>query len=708
MEEFGSSGFERIGNAVRKKRTHTFRRRPESQSVSDGPEDLRVGSSDENSGGGSSRRKEISLSQCGSRFPGVSGSEGEKTVKKNKKTDVGLDELYGNTSFDGAEKGRSSEGALAPVSRKNTIRIKGSVEPHKTMALNTKTEEISGPSLDGLEAGTENKVKKVKLKVGGVTRTIDANSSSKSSRALDTMSSRHNTINKGVLDSDNSQRREKRSGLQGIPWKDFSKVGVSLGREEPMVAKGAGKNGSGKQAERADSSRKSRRASKKRATPGLDDDDENDDEIRYLEKLKNARLSSGFVEEDEESSRKHRRLSKFSGKSPQNLEGMSVGKDGKKRSPSMDTDYEEDELISDGEPDSRKRKKARRESVESPLEPKRELTLTTRQRALQSGKDAPGGSAAVEFPNGLPPPTSGKPKEQLTEVEQQVKRAEAAQRRKMQNEKAARESEAEAIRKILGQDSNRRKKEDKKKKRVADLAQEKAADEILRASNSVRLVMGPNGTTVTFPNEMGLPSIFASGPCSLAALIHGLTGKISLLTELPGPIFRPRIHAAWILLCTLQVWVGLGIEATINAGVDGAGFGDGRSMISKLVFFVGLHETMIHWSRTIVRPVVDDTVYGGPREEKWVEKWALAGCFAVLSWLRLRDEVESLVVVVEVKRDMMMKVGLGDFLGLWLYYLTVAIGMTRILKGVMWFCMKFFCRGVVDEQDSDLEVEDKV
>ncbi|KAL9227637.1 hypothetical protein vseg_003305 [Gypsophila vaccaria] len=195
---------------------------------------------------------------------------------------------------------------------------------------------------------------------------------------------------------------------------------------------------------------------------------------------------------------------------------------------------------------------------------------------------------------------------------------------------------------------------------------------------------------------------------SLAALIHGLTGRISLLTEFPGPVFRPRIHAAWILLCTLQVWVGLGIEATIKAGVDGAGFGDGRSMISKLVFLVGLHETMIHWSRTIVRPVVDDTVYGGAREEKWLEKWALAACFGALSWWRLRDEVDSLVVVVEVKRDMMMKIGLGDFLGLWLYYMTVAIGMSRILKGLMWFCMKFCCRRIVDDQHSELEPEDKV
>ncbi|KAK9704767.1 hypothetical protein RND81_07G009600 [Saponaria officinalis] len=318
----------------------------------------------------------------------------------------------------------------------------------------------------------------------------------------------------GVSDSD----KEKRSGLQGIPWKDFSKAGFSLGREDSLAAKGARKNGSAKQGEKPDSTRKNRRAAKKRPANGSDDDD-NDDEIRYLEKLKNAKLSVGFRDDDEESSRKHRRLSKFSDSNPQSLEGTSssrlalLDKDGKKRSASEDTDFEEDkELISDGEPDSRKKKKARMEPVESP-EPKRELTLTTRQRALQSGKDASStGGSVVEFPNGLPPAPSRKQKEVLTELEQQLKKTEAAQRRKLQNEKAARESEAEAIRKILGQDSSRKKKEDKKKKRVADLAQEKAADELMHASSTVRLVMGPNGTTVTFPNEMGLPSIFSSGP----------------------------------------------------------------------------------------------------------------------------------------------------------------------------------------------------
>ncbi|KAJ4844232.1 hypothetical protein Tsubulata_027626 [Turnera subulata] len=63
-------------------------------------------------------------------------------------------------------------------------------------------------------------------------------------------------------------------------------------------------------------------------------------------------------------------------------------------------------------------------------------------------------------------------KEKLTEVEQQLKRAEALQRRRMQVEKANRESEAEAIRKILGQDSTRKKREDKIKKRQEELAQQ--------------------------------------------------------------------------------------------------------------------------------------------------------------------------------------------------------------------------------------------
>lgn len=93
-------------------------------------------------------------------------------------------------------------------------------------------------------------------------------------------------------------------------------------------------------------------------------------------------------------------------------------------------------------------------------------------------------------------------KEKLSEVEQQLKKAENLQRRRMQSEKAAREAEvlptisfvllififfishlrirlsrafllsqAEAIRKILGQDSGRKKREEKMKKQRDELAQ---------------------------------------------------------------------------------------------------------------------------------------------------------------------------------------------------------------------------------------------
>lgn len=52
----------------------------------------------------------------------------------------------------------------------------------------------------------------------------------------------------------------------------------------------------------------------------------------------------------------------------------------------------------------RKKKKQRKESVDVLMDSKREMTLTTRQRALQSSKDASASSSSlIEFPNGLPP-----------------------------------------------------------------------------------------------------------------------------------------------------------------------------------------------------------------------------------------------------------------------------------------------------------------
>nr|VDC77920.1 unnamed protein product [Brassica rapa] len=135
---------------------------------------------------------------------------------------------------------------------------------------------------------------------------------------------------------------------------------------------------------------------------------------------------------------------------------------------------------------------------------------TTRTRALQSVKDpySSNGSGPLEFPDGLPCPSSKRQKQKLSEVEQQFKKAEAAQRRRIQSEKAAQEAEAEAIRKILGQDSGRKKKEEKIKKQQEERAQERATRSSTLPSDTIRLVIGPSGTTLTFSEDIGLPEIF--------------------------------------------------------------------------------------------------------------------------------------------------------------------------------------------------------
>ncbi|EYU34896.1 hypothetical protein MIMGU_mgv1a007616mg [Erythranthe guttata] len=180
-----------------------------------------------------------------------------------------------------------------------------------------------------------------------------------------------------------------------------------------------------------------------------------------------------------------------------------------------DTEYMEEEgSASEGEIKHENKKQTK--EVTDFSEYSKGSSITTRRRANLTGRDISPGLVAnsVQFPDGLPPAPPRKPKEQLTEEEQQLKRVEAAQRRKIQNEKAARESEAEAIRKILGQDSSRKKREEKIKKRQEELAQERSANAATVASNVVRWVMGPSGTIVTFPHDIGLPSIFESNPCS--------------------------------------------------------------------------------------------------------------------------------------------------------------------------------------------------
>ncbi|XP_057965536.1 uncharacterized protein LOC131156107 [Malania oleifera] len=196
----------------------------------------------------------------------------------------------------------------------------------------------------------------------------------------------------------------------------------------------------------------------------------------------------------------------------------------------------------------------------------------------------------------------------------------------------------------------------------------------------------------------------------VASLVHGFTGRsTTFLSESPRPIFQPHLYVAWAFLSTLQVCVCLGIEGSMSAGVEGfGGFGNERSLFSGVVFFIGLHEAMCYWSRMVVKPVVDDTVFGVAKEEKWAERVAAALSVGGLWWWRLRDEVGFLVMVVEIEKKLSMGAGLNEFVGWWLYYLTVTIGMVRVVKGIMWVGMILLCREVERNNQEPRMVEDKV
>ncbi|KAK6239491.1 hypothetical protein QUC31_004960 [Theobroma cacao] len=196
---------------------------------------------------------------------------------------------------------------------------------------------------------------------------------------------------------------------------------------------------------------------------------------------------------------------------------------------------------------------------------------------------------------------------------------------------------------------------------------------------------------------------------SIATLVHGLTGKIAFVNESPDVVYWPHLYIAWIVLYILQVSVGLGIEGSIVSGIDGAGFGAERSLLSRVIFFLGLHEIMLLWFRTVVKPVVDDTIFGAVREERWIHRAAMALSIGTFWWWKLRDEVESLVVVAEAKKELSMDIEIADFLSWWLYYLTVTIGMVRVVKALIWLGIVLLCRRVRRNNDETSEEDqDKV
>lgn len=171
----------------------------------------------------------------------------------------------------------------------------------------------------------------------------------------------------------------------------------------------------------------------------------------------------------------------------------------------------EDSENSESEFEDAKRKG---DSATSPIETKKDVPLTARQKAVQMSKaaDAEVGECLVEFPDGLPQTSQRKRQEKIPDFELQLKKADAARRRKIQAEKAAQEIQADAIKRILGQDSYKQKREEKLRRQRDEMQQEKRAAANTMSSNSVRWVSGPLGTVVSFSEDSDFLGIFNSAP----------------------------------------------------------------------------------------------------------------------------------------------------------------------------------------------------
>ncbi|XP_073148355.1 uncharacterized protein [Henckelia pumila] len=183
---------------------------------------------------------------------------------------------------------------------------------------------------------------------------------------------------------------------------------------------------------------------------------------------------------------------------------------------------------------------------------------------------------------------------------------------------------------------------------------------------------------------------------TLSCLAHSLTGKLVFVPSRSSsePFGRPHLLVAWILLCVFHFCVGLGVEGSIVAGIDGSGFGQRRSFLCRVVFFLGLHETMVFWSRMVVKPVVDDTFFGFSKAEGWADKAAMGLSLGGLWWWRLREEVEAVVVVPEI-----MGIGVAAFVWWSLYCSTVAVGVVMLVKGFV------FTAGVIFTSRNNIALE---
>ncbi|RWW22448.1 hypothetical protein GW17_00013353 [Ensete ventricosum] len=324
------------------------------------------------------RRKEVYLNGPSLRSLAINLAPSRKVTKDDK----ALQEL-GGYSGGGTSRGGHlldlkycGEGFLAPAKWKSTHKFNEAIVMQSgspDTGLGKSGEDYGMDHLgEAHHITSESKLRKVKLKVGGVTRTIHAKSDLQSS-------------------SDKSSLA-KHSQFLEAPRR---RLKLNSQKAEPS----------------SEPTRKSKRVPKRRVF----DDVEGDYDIRHIEKLRASKVAADHVAELDSGENGFRRpnISKISRSrnaayevddeyvlSRSSKEKRKKLRQGRE---SYDVDYvEEEELGSDGAPDAKRKKQ--NATLELAADVRTEC-LTTRQRALQSGK-AGNGESLVEFPNGLPPAPS--------------------------------------------------------------------------------------------------------------------------------------------------------------------------------------------------------------------------------------------------------------------------------------------------------------
>lgn len=197
MEGLGGLGFGGSNTVMKKPRSATLRRpRLEAQLVSESYDNLRrLSPVDDGCSESSTRRKEYYLNNPPPKSSSVNIASPKK-IKQSDKMFEGVDGMHYGSSRGGHgfDSKRRSEGVLAPAKWRSTDKVKEDTEERsKSLDANVGKSDVSynlhQPEVVS-NVMAENKPRKVKLKVGGVTHTIietddGGSSSAKHSRSLD-------------------------------------------------------------------------------------------------------------------------------------------------------------------------------------------------------------------------------------------------------------------------------------------------------------------------------------------------------------------------------------------------------------------------------------------------------------------------------------------------------------------------------------------